>query len=272
VTASTLVEEIAEIEAQLERSKSYVLTSRAENSAITHLARAFSERSSLGGNLAQNRVAADAAQRQKTTLSGITKWQPATLNGSVLSFQYVGPVAKACVYVSFQVTGSGTLYCKAQVQSDLFLKGKGRTTKQFNSVSSFLEQQTAAVCAMACKESIDSPIQVGPVLRRLEWMLGRLEHTSSELAMLQRRYDAVLSPGQSSFQLEVEFSSQTGKAKLLATFELSDAYPFSPLNVCLDTFEEELDVEGIRKLLIKNAKPGFGYLSRTCDVIAAYLR
>lgn len=137
----------------------------------------------------------------------------------------------------------------------------------------FLEQQAASLCAMTCNEQLDSPLEIGPFLRRLEWLLGRMEYTASELAMIQHRYKATLSCGSSSPpRLEVEFPSSAGTAKLLATFELSDAYPFSPLSVCLDTFEAQVDAQAIQKLLIKNAKPGFGYLSRTCDVIAAYLR
>jgi hypothetical protein len=244
-----------------------------EHEVVADMTNSLSTRSQLTSELSGSRAAAESSEAGYSTITGINKWRPMELDESELSFQLVGPSPKTCVFISFQVTDIGPIACKARIQPNLYPKHKARSSMRFEtrSIASFLEQRAADVCAMACKERLDTPSQIGAFLRRLEWELGRAEHTAVELAMLERRYKADISPNPSSVELTVEFASKTRAAKLLATFELSAAYPFSPLNVCLDA-EGQVDVEAMRKLLIKNAKPGFGYLSRNCDVIAAYLR
>jgi hypothetical protein len=116
--------------------------------------------------------------------------------------------------------------------------------------------------------------QIRPVIQQLEFKLGRLEATAREISILQTRLKA---------QFEEDFSSQNGvhvftatftraSMKLRASIGINSSYPFTPLDICLDPLAGAVDIEGIQRQLIKNAKPGFGYLSRTCDVISASLK
>jgi hypothetical protein len=261
------------MEEELVRSEGYMASVRSEHEVVGGIINMLSTRSQLTSDLSGSRAVAQTSETRYSTIMGINKWRPQELNEEGLSFQLVGPSPKTCVFISFQVAGTGPIVCKARIQPNLYPKNKARSSMRFKtrSILSFLEQRAANLCTMACKERLDKPTQIGPFLRQLEWDLGRVEHTALELSMLERRYTAAISPNPSSVELKIEFASQTKDAKLLATFELSAAYPFSPLNVCLDT-EGQVDIEAMQKLLIKNAKPGFGYLSRTCDVIAAHLR
>jgi len=273
VSIAALEEEISDMEAQLERSKGYMESARTEHEAVNGLIGTLSKRSDLVSELEASHSEAESNEIQYSTISGISNWCPVELKETELSFQLVGPLPKTCVLISFQVPASGPLICKARIQPELYPKHKIRSNKQFKtkSITSFLEERTLDICTVACKEQLKKPADIGPLLQRLEWELGRVKHTAQELAMLERRYHAIISPSGSSVEVEVEFSNQTKDAKLFACFGLSGAYPFSPLIVTLDT-EGKVDVESMRKLLIKNAKPGFGYLSRTFDVIAAYIR
>jgi hypothetical protein len=261
------------MEAELVRSEGYMASVRSEHEVVAGISNTLCTRSQLTSDLSCSQAAAQSSETRYSTIMGINKWRPQDLNEAELSFQLVGPSPKACVFISFQVGGIGPIVCKARIQPNLYPKHKARSSMRFKtrSILSFLEQRAADLCTMARKKRLEKAAQIGPFLRQLEWDLGRVEHTALELSMLERRYTAVISPNPSSVELKVEFASQTTDAKLLATFELSAAYPFSPLNVCLDT-EGQVDIEAMQKLLIKNAKPGFGYMSRTCDVIAAYLR
>ena len=218
---------------------------------------------------------AEAVARNFVSTKGLHKWQPVKLSETELSFQFVGPTPQSSIEVSFQRSSKG-MVCTARVDPHIFHSEEPRMFTRFRSVSGFLETRTASLTREIVGSAIASAIQIGECLQFIELQLGRLVQTAAELTMLYRRYNAILTPSQipnsSNFQVEVDFNSQNSSAKLSATFELSEAYPFAPLNVRLDTMEGEVDVDGLRKVLIKNAKPGFGYLSRTCDVITAFLR
>jgi len=270
-----LEEEVAQLEAQLERVEVYLQSAKSEQQVVISMVDAIDQHSTILVDHEKCHPVAAASERYWVTLKGLNKWKPMILEESELSFRFIGPCPKTCVRISFMLSEIGPISCKARVEPGFFPQEKSRVAKHFKPVSAFLEKRTNFICSNASKEQLERPELVGDFLRRLTWTLGRLEHTASEVAMLMRRYKAVLlSPGKvnGSTAMEVDFSSQTASARVVASFVLSDAYPFAPLDVCLDVIEGEVDVEGMRKLLIKNAKPGFGYLSRTCDVIAAFLR
>ena len=67
--------------------------------------------------------------------------------------------------------------------------------------------------------------------------------------------------------LRVNFVFARGKVE--AFFELPGTYPFSLMDVELDVSEGDIDVDDIKANIVKTAKPGYGYLIRVCDVIAA---
>ena len=78
----------------------------------------------------------------------------------------------------------------------------------------------------------------------------------------------------SGFALTIDFTSRTRAAKLRVCFDIRDSYPFSPMDVCMDAMigHDCVDVDALGRQLMKNATPGFAYLSRACDVIVAYLQ
>jgi hypothetical protein len=94
---------------------------------------------------------------------------------------------------------------------------------------------------------------------------------------LQKRFDVTLERdpnGESAeFLVHVAFSDGKDNDVLVTSFDLNSSYPFGPLNVSFDLKEDEgLDLRYFQRQLMKNAKPGFGYLSRACDVISAALK
>lgn len=275
-TIASLEQEVNEMHAKLRLLQESLSAARNDVKVMGHVVDTVEENRFLTGTLTKRGPAAESAERSFVTLKGMSKWKPFIVSETQLSFQYIGLCPKSCIAMSFQISSLKPVKCVATVESKLFQNHGSLSAKQLGSVSSFIQARVNALCDAACQQQLQSPHEISSLLRSLDWELGRLEHTASELAQLKRRYQAYLTPAQlpnsSHFQLEIEFAGQSRSAKLRATFEISEDYPFSPLNVCLDTFDEQVDVEAIRKLLIKNAKPGYGYLSRTCDVIAAFLQ
>jgi len=267
-----LEEEIVAMEAKLERSRRYLEASLKEEQALSEATSAASENVSLTSKVQDVEPGAQSMEQGYVTLKGVSNWQPGTVNDQELSFHYIGSCPKACLVLSFPLIDPNHVALKASIKPELFLQHGTKSFKRPPTVASFLQHQVSNLCNRTNQHLLDSPKQIGSLLRTLEWQLGRMEHTASELASLIRRYHAVLqlSDDSSVVQLEVEFAGRSGSKMLRAIFDITDAYPFAPLSVCLDTFEEKVDVESMRKMLIKNAKPGCGYLSRTCGVIEAF--
>lgn len=262
--------------------ESVLLHSKNEHSVVIERCRSTSSaRESMSLRLRLEKEMTDteplamSLARKYTSTKGLHKWKPFSMTDQELFFHFVGPSPEGCASLRFILSGSNGVKCTACVDRNIFGLYKG-TSKRFRVVGDFIEARTLALCRETSSQGKLSPHEIGHVLSNFEWQLGRLEHTASELILLRRRYRAILTPSQISsstnFQLEVDFSNRTGDVKTCAAFELSDSYPFAPLNVRLDTFQGDTDVEGLRRLLLKNAKPGFGYLSRTCDVITAFMR
>lgn len=264
------------MEAELRASEEYLGATKKEEQALIDVAEAVKHKRLLINEANEQEPAAESAESKFVTFKGVSKWKPKTLIETELSFHYIGPCPNACVALSFQVAPSVPVKCNATARPKLFQTHGSRTAKELASVTSFIQIRIEAVCALVRQQQLSSLHEIRPFMHNLEWQLGRIENTASEFVRLKRRYRAVLTLRQptdvSNFQLEIDFKCRSGSKKLRAAFDISDSYPFSPLNVCLETFDTLVDVEAMRKLLIKNAKPGFGYLSRTCDVIAAYLQ
>ena len=273
---AALEEDISNMESQLSRSKGYLIAANEEHHSLMGATGSVSAHTTLSEKMKAIQPTAESVSRKFTSTKGLYKWIPVNLTENKLSFRFVGASPESSIELSFRPSGVGPVSCKAVVDPQIFRAHSSIVSSRFRTVSAYLRSRASAMCDKLSSQSVASPHRIGDILRQFELQHGRLEHTASELAMLHRRYNAILAPsqipGSSNFQVEVDFSSSSSSAKLSAAFELTESYPFTPLDVRLDTFEGKVDVEGLRRLLIKNSKPGFGYLSRTCDVITAFLR
>lgn len=259
------------MEAKLARAESYLAAAKTDSELVVGLSVGQAQQDELHGKLLGEKGLAHCSEQDYASVAGMGKFMPAFMSEKELSYQFVGPCSSSCVSVSFKIPSLGKVDCDAVVKPGLFAKFSGRPIK---AAGSFVKCPVEQLCSEVSQTKLLSTREIHSFLRLVEWKICRLLHTASELAMLNRRYAAkVQSTGEGNTVLEVDFCSKAGAAKkLMATFEMTQAYPFAPLNVDLDVFEGEVDMGELQNVLIKNAKPGFGYLSRTCDVIAAFLR
>jgi hypothetical protein len=212
-------------------------------------------------------------EQKCNTLKGSVKFIPMVFDQNEFSFKYLGSSAKTALILSFNISSPSSVSIAAKVDPTLF-QGT-QDANRLLSVSSFLQTRMKYLCDFMCQQVLHSTCDIPSYLRRFEYLLGRLESTAAEFAKLNERYFGKLSlsniANSSSFNLKIRFLSRTGLDLLGASFEISEAYPFSPLSVCLDTYDSKVNVETLQKSMIKNAKPGFGYLSRICDVVEVSL-
>ena len=224
----------------------------------------------------KSRALADTFQNHFMSINGMHCWSPLIVDESKIVVGFIGASLKTCIKVSFLFTKAGTVTCLANVDSSLFRQRRSKQLKVTPVTSLFVQANIATLIDSVNNTILASGRSIGEMLQRLEMLHGRLEMTANEMFALQKRYDTMLEAdpvgSKSDFLLSVDFKSLRGSMAMRATFELNASYPFAPMNVSLDDREGKVDVDSLRRQLVKNAKPGFGYLSRTCDTISAFLR
>ena len=265
--SSALEDEIKELEAEVQRARSSLDSSKRRHSIVVGFEDSVSHNETLSGSVISSKSSAVHREQDFAILNGLGRMKPTKMSEEQLAFQFIGPSPSACIVVSFDTSGP-TITCKASVEPGLFGQYEGHTLK---GVSSFLQTNVTSICSATSERTLDTGEMIPGFLRELEWSMCRLEQTAAELSLLLRRYQARLICQDGLNSLLVEFQGRKGGINLMARFLLTKAYPFSPVDVELDHFEGDIDMSGMQNLLIERAKPGFGYLSRTCDVIAAFV-
>lgn len=271
-TIAFLKDEIQQLESDLTRSQEYLTTTKTEHQAFLNAVAAVEDQRYLASNLTKFTAESQSAERRFVTLEGATKWKLSKANEAELTINYLGPCSSVCMSLT---STPSTQECTLTKCPALYQKVSLQRAKQLASMTPFLQKCVTTICENVSQVRY-APQQLVQLFNRLDLQMTRVENTATELAMLKRRYNAKISPCKASrsntFAIEIIFVNKSNVAILRATFEISQQYPFSPLDVCLDTFDDLIDVGLMRKLLIKNAKPGFGYLSRTCDIIATRIK
>lgn len=273
---NALKEQVADLERQLTRAKTRSKSSKVKYELLHSLTTASSNQEALKEQIALQRQDAESSERQCVILRGMNKWKPVTVDEGEMSFNWIGPCHGACVQMKFVISGPQSVFCEARVQRNLFPNHKFRSAEKFQSVATFIEVRVSEFCNKTSKEHLDCPTKISPFLRSAEWSLGRLEQTALELMQLQKRYRTVLSPcpksspGLSEFQLQVQFPAPN-ESTVLTTLSFSEEYPFSLSGFNLEQFGSKVDIQKMRKLLTRNIKPGFGYMTRICDEISSLI-
>ena len=65
-------------------------------------------------------------------------------------------------------------------------------------------------------------------------------------------------------QKKTNFRRLNYTPKIICSFEIHDLYPFGLLEIKLAS---NVDIQSLERQLIRKTKPGFGYISRICDMM-----
>jgi hypothetical protein len=270
-----LEKDIAELEGDLHMFQENFDKATMEANMFSNLMNSIKENRAISIAIDSEEESAMALSQKYDTLWGAMKFKPALLKDPNFKFQYHGSSPKTCMMLSFQITSPTSVLCGAKVDATKYENPFTTESNRLATMSMFLQIRMADMCNKLCQTTLRSASDISPELRRVEWEMGRLEGTAKEIAVLKERYRSIVQFSRIDdsllFQLKLTFTSQSGLRRLGASFQITEAYPFSPLDICLDSFDESIDVETLQKLLVKYAKPGFGYLSRICDILAASL-
>lgn len=261
------------METELQRFVGLSSVLRSSVASLKSLVDEVNHQDSLAASVSEAKEEAVISERRYSLNAGFTRFRTSVINNKKVSFDFCGVGPSTCVSLSFHLTTGGPVSCEMKKKPILFKSKNGALAKSAL-VTSFLAHQVSCLCSRMSGCLLDDSTFIGERLRELEWTLSRLEHTASELLLLERRYSVIWksSDANASTFLEVELSRSFGVPLLVAKFEFSQAYPFSPINVELDSFDDSLPIEELSKYLVSHAKTGRGFLCRSCDVLTALIK
>lgn len=236
---------------------------------------ATEERLSIDGMSESLTNDANDGQREFISAKGLSRVTPTSVDLSSMTLKYIGCYPMSCLTNRFTFVQAGQFECQSTVDPSQFISRGAKREKLSEDAAVFMNARLSFVTGVLSKNERRATEDVQGLVRHLDWTIGRIEATARELAILQQRFKIRLErnpDGRSNdFLLHVCFdnSSESG---LVTTFEVNPSYPFGPLHISLEPGRSTVDLGYLQRHLMKSAKPGFGYLSRACDVILAILK
>ena len=216
------------------------------------------------GPLWQN-VGSSRAKHQM--VESISRWESVRMIPASMSFKFLGSFPESCISLVFDLSNkSSGIRLRAKFDPSGYKSRAGHLRKLSVSAASFLKRKTRDIVAGYQKLPLQDPSDIGPLLRNLNWYIGRLEHLAVELSATAAEYESNLLFGGKDVALEVELKG------CLATIELTTQYPFQPLKVRIDVSEgHSIKIKPLQRHLMKRVKPGYEYVTRLLDTMTEYL-
>ena len=269
-TATKLEGEIETIESQLSATKSALLQLDQEETDLLRSTRDHHELLHNAKLYDDLRATAESSQKYFVSLNGLHSWSMRTMSESDLEFITIGSCPQTCLKLSYEGVESG----KAQKNLSSKVDSSHTRAKSLyvyhGPVSGFLDTSSKRLMDTAQQGSAKGHIQISEHLQKQTWLAGRLDLIAKEFQVVQRRYNGTLHRKSADlFSFSVEFENEN--STVVADFRIESTYPSFPVEVRLDLISGVQDLGIIEKSLVKNANPGFGSLSRACDIIQSII-
>lgn len=271
MNATQLEAEIKELEASLEKTTRNLALAETHYTTAYEVATLTEQVKTLSKTILNQDKQAVSSERKYRILKGLGKICPESIpalnHTNSLQFNILGPSPSSCLVVTFVLTDQSTVKCQALLKPELFSKNGNILPK---SLSIFFKSRVSALCDIISSKRLGSHTEIGTFLRQIEWEFCRLISVGSELSLILKRYKnkarIIKLEDNGKLLLNIQFSGRRDAA-LNASFELNAGYPLDPAPVTFNVVKGKIDVALIRKQTLKNPKTGYGYLSRTCDML-----
>ena len=272
-TSHRLEEELRKLEELSEEAESTLEKAKSKRKIVKLHRTALDNQEDLNKerDLARKDATDKSVQWKITTT--VLPFEIKCLAKSCLTFAYIGPCPAASISISFPTKNERFHRCIANVDSTTYPVGKPRNIEKYKNVMVLLKCRTQFICKQLSASDVSSTDDLRILLWEAYNQLSRLESTVNEICSLMRRYDVSLSVGilpssqDPDFELAVTFAGLD--KKVMAVFEIKEAYPKTPVNVRLSDREGNVECDEIESNLARAPKLGDGQLLRACNIIAA---
>ncbi|KAL3921645.1 MAG: hypothetical protein SGILL_002640, partial [Bacillariaceae sp.] len=212
---------------------------------------------------------ANASQKAFLSLRGVHSWSLGPMNEDEVRVCSLGSCAQTSFSASYNIEESGDVVPK--LLANTISSSTALRFRYHASISSYLQVCMRQLAMSIGLNRLPGTSEIGPHIQKHAWLVGRLDLAARELHVLQRRYKATISrTSGDSFSMRIVFERK--QAGIEVEFPLDPMYPAFPVEVQLDLVAGEVDFGALRKSLIKQSKPGFGSLSRACDIVESFVK
>ncbi len=267
-----LEESIRQIELDLSKEDAILCQQRCEDAKVQQLIEVIDERRSLKSKIANSRSVAEALWEETKILEGTNNWKLSRFDESIISIEFKGNVPELSLCTVFKKTTSGLIKCEShkvtqKVPTKLMSKYK-KNSKYTPNVLAFFSDKVEILRLNLEKKFLKSIVDVRETVQYIEWSLERLDLIGKEVSVLEQRHNGKLKRMGNSYNFGLSMKSRSKGRGLHVNFRIDDSYPFS---VLITNLSGDVNTDSLKRYLARNDKPGFGYLSRTCDMMAALL-
>lgn len=268
-----LTQEIEIIESQLQELKSELHEIEEEEGNIFKSKTEFQNFHLNAKKCHELTATAKSAQKSLLSLRGLHSWSMGTVSLNDMEFFTIG----SCSQTNLKVLYDGASFDKAQKVLSSKVDSDCVTRPMYvyhGAVSVFLDSSIKRLMQTSQWNSQERPIRMSEHLQNYSWLIGRLDLLAKEFQVVQHRYNGKLrrtNRDKEEFSFLVEFENVG--SKIVVEFEIEPImYPSFPVKVHLDLISGQADMVELRTNLRKNAKPGFGSITRACDIVQSTIR
>lgn len=254
------------LEADLQAAENELFQKSEENENIDSILQINGEKESLQVGLVHDRNVVEKKAEALALVEGVHNWKLVHADESQITVEFLGNVQELSFRADFSISSTGEVRCKTSNISNTNRKGKIKYT---SSVKRFFVERVETMRKELSASNLTSSSDISNIVNHTEWLLGRLDIIGKEISMLELRHSGTLQRAQNSLMYYFNLSIKNKPKGICVntTFDIGEWYPFA-LDIVISS--NDVDVNALERHLIRNAKPGFGYLSRCTDVIAAF--
>jgi hypothetical protein len=204
------------------------------------------------------------------SLEGMHSWNIQELSESRIRIRFEGYVKQLNICLDFVTCESDSILVKAHgtepfnmTTSAVYISGSQLTTN----VLSFFAYKISHLEKSLNECVLDDKSDISSVVQDVESFLCRMEIIGKEISLLELRHSGRFQLSESGHELSLSIFNRFLSKNIYAHFHVTDAYPFAIMDV---EIEGDVDIDVLERQLAKSACPGYGYLTRTCDMIAVF--
>ena len=217
---------------------------------------------------------AERSREKLVSIEGLLLWDIKNIENSNLNISYKTIVPEVNLSLHFEKNDLSRFRCNAhleKVESKQTFKTRSRNELS-PGIRGFSNAQLNSYCDEIKKADLTSMGDIKAKLNVLEWKIGRLNDIVRELKWLEKTHFSEVMNKNEVFLVSLQISNHDRTKILGMEFEINTSYPFTPMEITFNHLLGNIEIDSLKRQLLKTAKPGFGYMSRTCGIISSYLQ
>ena len=263
-----LNEELELLNHQVEMASENLGKTKQRATISCEICKNYSQVSDSSKKTKQYKKDAKTACDKFTMLEGMLSWTPVYLEAKRTIIRFAGEMKETTVHLGFENDSN--------IISAFLLQDEKTNVNTFTDFSfSANAKKFAAERVSQLREylhkgaTFNDATDIVRVTQLVQMQLGRIELVAREISLIGGEFESVIESDKGGHVMTVDFS--TDQKKLRVCFEVGLEYPFSPMNISLNPLIGDVNLDSVGDALVRNVKPGYGYVARVSDCISSYL-